>query len=42
MGVIEGIAIVFGVIGLFGLIYTIYYGRRGIKKKLLVYEILDQ
>ena len=39
MGIALGIAIVFGVIGLFGLMYTIYYGRRGIKKKLLVYEI---
>ena len=28
-----------GVIGVVGIIYTIYYGRRGIKKKLLAYEI---
>lgn len=33
------LSIVFGLIGLVGLIYTIYYGRSGIKKKLLVYEI---
>lgn len=39
MSISLGIAIGFGVIGLFGLLYTIYYGRRGLKKKLLVYEI---
>ncbi len=39
MGIALGIAIFFGLIGIFGLIYTVHYGRRSIKKKLLVYEI---
>lgn len=38
MGILEVIAIVFGIMGVFGLVYTIYYGRRGLKKKLLAYE----
>jgi hypothetical protein len=32
------IAVVFGIIGVIGLVYTIYYGRKGLRKKLLVYS----
>lgn len=32
------VAIVFGITGALGLAYTIYYGRKGLKSKLLVYE----
>jgi len=33
------IGIVTGVVGVAGIIYTIHYGRRGQRKKLLVYEV---
>lgn len=39
MGIMEIIGPVGGVIGVAGIIYTIYYGRRSQRKKLLVYEI---
>ncbi|MFA5065074.1 MAG: hypothetical protein WC566_06385 [Dehalococcoidia bacterium] len=31
-------AVIFGIIGIIALIYTIYYGRKGLRRKLLVYE----
>ena len=37
IGVIIGVAT--GVVGVVGIIYTVYYGRRREKKRLLVYEI---
>lgn len=39
MGIMEIMGIVGGVIGIGGIIYTIYYGRRSQRKKLLVYEL---
>ena len=39
MSIMELIGVVGGVVGVVGIIYTIYYGRRGQRKKLLVYEI---
>lgn len=35
----EIVGLVGGVVGVVGIIYTIYYGRRGQKKKLMVYEV---
>lgn len=37
IGVIIGVTA--GVVGVVGIIYTVYYGRRGQKKRLMVYEI---
>ncbi len=41
MSIGEIIGIIFGPVGIIGIIYTIYYGRKNIKKKLLVYENSD-
>jgi hypothetical protein len=35
----EIIGVVFGAVGVVGIIYTIYYGRRSQKKRLMVYEV---
>lgn len=37
MGLPEIIAIVFGFVGVIGLVYTIHYGRKNQKKKSLIY-----
>lgn len=39
MGILEIIGMVGGVVGIVGIVYTIHYGRRIQKKKMLVYEI---
>lgn len=41
MGNFEIIGIIAGLIGISGIIYTIYYGRRSLRKKLLVYDNSD-
>jgi len=39
MSIMEIVGIVFGSLGVVGIIYTIYYGRRSQKKRLMVYEV---
>ena len=38
MDIPEIIVIFFGIVGIIGLVYTVYYGRKALKKKLLAYE----
>jgi hypothetical protein len=38
MGISEIVAIFFGIIGIIGIVYTVYYGKKALKKKLLVYQ----
>src|SRR4030042_2956046 len=38
MNIPEIIVIFFGITGIIGLAYTVYYGKKALKKKLLVYE----
>jgi len=38
MNIPEIIVIFFGITGIIGLVYTVYYGKKALKKKLLVYE----
>ena len=39
MSIMEIVGMVFGGLGVVGIIYTIYYGRRSQKKRLMVYEV---
>jgi hypothetical protein len=38
MGIPEIIVIFFGIIGIIGLVYTVYYGKKALKKKFLAYQ----